>query len=269
LEAFYLAAHPGQRFCLFHPPKQGVKNHAAVVFIHAFGEEMNKSRRMAALQARALAESGCAVLQIDLLGCGDSSGDFGEATWDSWLEDVGLAVSWLRERSAAPLWLWGHRVGCLLASQAAVRLDATNFLFWQPVVSGKQFLQQVLRLKLAGELMGGDAKGVMENLRSQLAEGKSVEIAGYALASGLAAGLERAELVMPTPPGRMAWLELSAKPDAVLSPLAQKHIQAWQAAGHAAFGHVLSGPAFWQTVEIEECPDLLRATVAAVLGVGT
>jgi len=42
---------------------------------------MNKSRRMVALQARALAGRGFAVLQMDALGCGDSAGDMQDATW--------------------------------------------------------------------------------------------------------------------------------------------------------------------------------------------
>lgn len=270
LEAFFLPTAAGQRFCLFHAPGQGVKAHAAVVFIHAFGEEMNKSRRMTALQARALAGSGCAVLQIDLHGCGDSSGDFGEATWASWLDDVLLACAWLQARSDVPLWLWGHRVGCLLATEVAARLDCpANLLFWQPVVSGKQYLQQFLRLKLAGELLGGEAKGVMEGLRRQLAQGEAVEIAGYALAPGLANGLEQAALVPPPKPCRMEWLELSSKLEAALSPVAQRQVDAWQAAGHAAQGQVVTGPAFWQTVEIEQCPALIEATVAVIRGDAT
>jgi alpha/beta superfamily hydrolase len=40
---------------------------------------MNKARRMAALQARALAALGYGVLLLDLHGCGDSSGDFGDS----------------------------------------------------------------------------------------------------------------------------------------------------------------------------------------------
>src|SRR5687768_8838655 len=79
-EAMFLSApHGGRRFCLLHMPSRPAR--ALVVYVHPFAEEMNKSRRMAALQARALAASGHAVLQIDLLGCGDSSGDFGDASW--------------------------------------------------------------------------------------------------------------------------------------------------------------------------------------------
>src|SRR5665647_2167413 len=107
-EAFFLPAgaaqttQSGQRFCLFYPAECGASGDAVrglVLYIHPFAEEMNKARRMAALQARALAQAGYAVLQIDLLGCGDSSGDFGEATWKNWVRDVVQGCQWLRKQS--------------------------------------------------------------------------------------------------------------------------------------------------------------------------
>lgn len=268
-EAFFLPVADGQRFCLYHAsdgPPRGV-----VLYLHPFAEEMNKARRMAALQARLLAAHGHAVLQIDLAGCGDSSGDFGDATWESWLADVQAAHDWLRQRCTAPLWLWGLRTGCLLAAEAARRIDTpAHFLFWQPVVSGKIFLQQFLRLKVAGEMLGGASQGVMESLKAQLAAGDPVEIAGYALAPGLAQGLERAELTPPEAPerpggpGRLVWLEVSARPDATLAPASQKRIEPWQAAGVDVRSAVVPGPTFWQTTEIEEAPALLDATLAAL-----
>ena len=66
-EAFFLPVGGGQRFCIFHRP-HGAEARAALIFLHPFGEEMNKSRRMAALQARALAAAGYAVL------CGEDDG---------------------------------------------------------------------------------------------------------------------------------------------------------------------------------------------------
>ena len=105
-----------------------------MIYLHPFAEEMNKSRRMAALQSRALAAAGYDVLQIDLLGCGDSSGDFSDATWQGWKDDVVLAYNWLRTQSNAPLTLWGLRAGCLLAANAAGDLpESRNFIFWQPI----------------------------------------------------------------------------------------------------------------------------------------
>ncbi len=265
-EAFFLPVATGQRLCLYHAPIGSLPK-GALLYFHPFAEEMNKARRMAALQARVLAEHGYAVLQIDLHGCGDSSGDFGDATWQGWLQDVLDARAWLRQRCRAPLWLWGLRAGCLLATQAAAQIDEpANFLFWQPVASGKQFLQQFLRLKVASELMAGDNKGVMESLKQQLASGQSVEIAGYRLSPALAHGLEQAELLPPQKPGRLIWLKLSNRPDATLMPVSAKRLEQWRGAGYAASSQVVPGPAFWQTTEIEEAPALLAATIAALEG---
>ena len=261
---FFLEVANGQRFCIYHPAA-GASIKGALLYLHPFAEEMNKSRRVAAMQSRLLAQHGYAVLQIDLQGCGDSSGDFGDATWQGWLQDVQAAHAWLKARCNAPLWLWGLRSGCLLAANAARQLDTrVNFLFWQPVSAGKQFLQQFLRLKVAGEMLSGDSKGVMEALKKSLAGGQAVEIAGYTLSPGLARGLENAELQPPPQPGYLAWFELSTRADATLSPVSAKRLEQWQAAGHAVSSAVLPAPTFWQTTEIEEAPALLDATLAAL-----
>lgn len=266
-KVFFLPVAQGQhsqRLCLYHAPTDASPK-GALLYLHPFAEEMNKARRMAALQARMLAKNGYAVLQIDLHGCGDSSGDFGDATWEGWLQDAIAAQRWLRDRCQAPLWLWGLRTGGLLAAQAAARLDTpANLLFWQPVASGKQFLQQFLRLKVAGEMLGGDGKGVMKRLKQRLADGQAVEIAGYSLSAGLARGLEGAELLPPPQPARLVWLELSSRPDATLAPVSLKRIEQWQVAGYSVASAVVQGPTFWQTTEIEEAPDLLDATLAAL-----
>jgi len=88
-DAFFLDTADGPRFCLFHAPSGECRG--ALVYIHPFAEEMNRSRRMAALQARALAAQGIGVLLLDLHGCGDSAGDFGDASWDGWLRDIAAA----------------------------------------------------------------------------------------------------------------------------------------------------------------------------------
>jgi len=285
-EAFFLPAlaaqttQSDQRFCLFYPAECEAIGGAArglVLYIHPFAEEMNKARRMAALQARALARAGYAVLQMDLLGCGDSSGDFGDASWQSWVSDVVQGCHWLRKQSNTsgadsgqmPLWLWGLRAGCLLAVEAARQLGAPcNFLFWQPPAAGRPLLQQFLRLKLAGDMLGGQAKGVMEGMRQHLADGSPVEIAGYLLSPGLASGLEQAALAPPadqSPTQRLEWFELSTREDAGLSPISAKTIDRWQQAGYTVGSHIVRGPAFWQTTEIEDAPALIAATTAALL----
>lgn len=236
-----------------------------IVYAAPFAEEMNKSRRAVALQARALALSGYAVLQMDALGCGDSSGDFGDASWEAWVEDLRLACAWVRTEFGGAPWLWGLRTGCLLAAAtAAVEVDIARLLLWQPVASGKQYFQQFLRLKAAGELLGGNAKEIMDGLKARLSEGHAIEIAGYTVSAALANGLAAAELSLPPRPMRVDWLEVSGKPDAIPSPAATSRAAQWQHEGHAVAVRVAHGPAFWQTVEIAECPALVAATLAAV-----
>lgn len=270
----------GSRFVIHHPPADGVPK-ALVVYVHPFAEEMNKARRMAAFQARALAADGLATLQIDLLGCGDSAGDFGDATWDQWVNDVVAAAQWLRQQHTAlndspaapsrpPLWIWGLRAGTLLAAQAAGRLAqagiACHLLLWQPTPAGKLLLQQFLRLKAAGELLAGQAKAAMEQLRNELASGHPVEVAGYLLHPALCQGLEQAMLQPPAalPAGQLVWLEVSPVEQPALAPAGAGTLAAWRAAGWAVQAQALRGPAFWQTTEIEDAPALVEATRVAL-----
>ena len=256
----------GQRFGLYHAPAAMAGTVAgSVVYVHPFAEEMNKSRRMAALQSRALARAGFAVLQLDLLGCGDSSGDFADATWAAWLADVALAARWLRLRHGAPLWLWGLRAGCLVAAQAAPLLgEPCHFLFWQPPATGKTLLQQFLRLKVAAQMLDGKAAGATDALRAKLAAGQTVDIAGYTLSAALAQGLEQAQLRPLAQGSRSIWLEVSSRSEPALLPATQSAIAAWRQAGHDTHAAAVSGPAFWQTQEIEDAPALIAATLDAL-----
>ena len=258
----------GRRFAMHHVPRGGPLLGLAV-YVPPFAEEMNKARRMAALQAAAMAEAGWAVLQPDLLGCGDSAGDFEQATWDAWVDDVVQACAWLRQRHALPqipLCLWGLRSGCLLAAAAAEHVPGgvTRFLFWQPVLNGQVLLQQFLRLKLAGDLVGGTGKQAIDAARQALADGQSVEIAGYRMAPGLARGLANARLE-PTPTAsEVDWFDLTAREDLAPSAAVDSVASTWQAAGHRVRRHKVVGPSFWQTTEVEVCPGLIDRSVAAL-----
>jgi exosortase A-associated hydrolase 2 len=270
-QAFFLdAPHGGQRFCLFHTPRVGAPELGRVLFCQPFAEELNTTRRTVARQARALADAGFAVLQIDLLGCGDSAGDFGDATWPAWLADLQLAHAWLsgQQPTQGPLWLWGLRAGALLASDLAATLpEPANLLLWQPFASGQQQLQQFLRLHSAGQWLAGDQAYTVKKLdkpAQQLAQGHLVHIAGYPLSPLLAQGLAAAKLQPPAQrtPGRLVWLELGTQ--GALSPAAEKQMAAWQQAGWQVIAPAVATPAFWQTVETEAAPELIATTVAAL-----
>jgi len=268
LEALYHVDAAGRnRLYLYHRPPEGTPLRGAIVHVHPWAEEMNKSRRMAALTSRALAEHGWAVLQHDLLGCGDSAGDFGDARWETWVQDVIDAARWLaRRHPGAPLWLWGHRAGALLATAARERLDApADLLLWQPVQQGKALLHQFLRLKAAAQLADGGGKAVIDGVRRALAAGQSVDIAGYTLAPEMAQALEAARLEPASAhPGQVVWLEVATDPAGGPSPATAAAVPRWLAAGWAVDARTVAGPAFWQTTEIEDAPALVDATVGAL-----
>jgi exosortase A-associated hydrolase 2 len=145
-------------------------------------------------------------------------------------------------------------------------------LFCQPLGAGKAALQQFLRLKVAAQMLSGASAGAMASLRGQLAAGASLEVAGYTLSSVMASELERAALLPPSKPQpacRLEWIELSSLADAPpLAPASLQALGAWQEAGCSVHSQVVAGPAFWQTAEIEEAPNLLTATVAALTRAG-
>lgn len=272
LEASFHDVSDGRaRLYLLHTPPADTRTRGAVLYVHPWAEEMNKSRRMAGMASRALAEDGWHVLQIDLLGCGDSAGDFGDADWQRWIHDVVEAAAWLRERCpAGPLWLWGLRAGALLCTAAAERLPSLpHLLLWQPAQQGKAVLQQFLRLKAAAQLADGGGKAILDAARAGLAAGHAVDVAGYALAPALAGGLEQARL---TPPAasidgaapRLVWLETSTQAEPTLSPAAQTALPRWRESGWQVLARCVSGPAFWQTTEIEDAPALVAQTPPAL-----
>lgn len=223
---------------------------------------------MAALQCRSLAAAGFSVLHIDLFGCGDSDGDFGEARWEIWQQDVALAVKWLHERVGVFIALWGLRLGAMLALDAAQICDPvpSRFILWQPVVSGETLLTQFLRLRLASEMMAeGKAKSGLRELRTQLAAGHMTEIAGYALSPQLAARIDALKLSnLATPGSSVDWLEVTSEVGRDLPPAARRVAESWIREGIQLQVQCVDGPPFWNTVETTECPNLILATTRIV-----
>lgn len=266
-EAMFLPFQPGQRLCIVHAPASGTAR-AVVICAAPFAEEMNKSRRMLAVGARALAHAGFVVVLIDLLGCGDSSGDFGDADWSIWLRDIAATRRWAAERYAGVQWLWGVRAGALLAARSATEHGECSLMLWQPVLSGQQHLSQFLRLRVAaGALSQSENRESTKQIRARLRTGQCEEIAGYTLAPALADGLESATLTLPSNfRGKIIWCEISPDEPAALGPASEARVAEWREAGLDIRARAVSGPAFWQTPEIAECPDLVQLSVDELRG---
>lgn len=191
---FFLPGSRGDLFAIYYPPS-GAQVRGGLLYVHAFAEEANCSRPVIATVARAIAQLGYGVLAVDLYGCGDSTGEFRDALWANWLEDLAFGVQWLQGRGFPQVSLWGLRFGGLLALDFAKQYQRTFpfIILWHPPTNGAETLKQFLRLSLVREADGPVSPLTTKGLRRRLAAGRCVEIAGWELSPDIAFALERLE----------------------------------------------------------------------------
>lgn len=267
MEPFYLGVGGSSRFCIHWQPPADARVRGAVLYVHPFAEEMNKSRRMAALQARRFAEAGWAVLQIDLLGCGDSAEDLSDASVRGWEADLDVAAAWLCARYGTDLVLWGLRLGALLGfawmNRSQYRQHVGRMMLWQPVRSGRRHLDQFLRIAVAADRTTGDGTGAVTGtaLRQRLVAGESFEVGGYRLSAALAREMDELEIdAFPAPGMPVHWLEVASHSNAQPSPDAVAIADQWHRCGTGVDLTCVEGEPFWSTAEIVECEALLCAS---------
>jgi len=269
VEPFFFDAEPGTRFSLYHAPAPQVPSRGAILYVHPFAEELNKARRMAALQARRFAALGYAVLQIDMFGCGDSCGDFSAARWDLWKRDLATARAWLAERSPGPMQLWGLRLGGLLALDYACDDPVDGVILWQPFLNGRTCINQYLRQSLyqdrAARTRNGEALQSRSTalLRAELAARGALEIGGYELTAPLVKAVDACDAAaMALPPCPVHWFASGSPAPTRLAASAARLARRWSARGATLHFHPVDGLPFWAANDIVECPALLAATSA-------
>ena len=248
-------------------PPSGVPSQYAALYVPPAGDEMNKSRRTVALQARNLASHGATVAILDPRGTGDSAGEYRDATWKGWREDVEFAWDWLGKTACAPRLLWGSRLGGLLAADlvAGGAIAPHALLLWQPVVSGTSFFTQWLRIASAQQLTGGGGRGDTKSLRRALDSGVHVEVGGYELNPGLVSGAEAVSLAaLDVTSCAVIWREVSPADPPTLSPAAESAASRWRAAGARVDIAPIMGASFWASQEIVEAHALIEDTTKVI-----
>jgi exosortase A-associated hydrolase 2 len=265
-DAFYLPVEGGRCFAVLRAPADADVC-GTVLHLPAFGDEMNKSRAMTARAARAFAEAGFAVLQVDWLGCGDSSGDHADATLTKWVANARESLKWLRHRHPqSATTLWALRAGALIVPSLVRETPDASLLLWQPVLDGAQLLNHLLRLKAAGAITGArDAASSTKALRERLRAGEALDIGGYEISPTLAVELEAAAFELPAAHrADIGWFEVAASPRSTMSPAAATHIERARAGGARVVERIVEGPGFWQSVEIERGDALIAQSIAAL-----
>ncbi|MGE0859498.1 MAG: hydrolase 2, exosortase A system-associated [Gammaproteobacteria bacterium] len=254
-------------FCLCHAAA-GTRRRRVLV-APPFAEELNKSRRLLALTARALAAAGAEVWLPDLYGTGDSAGDAEDARWEDWCADfAALDAQMAVACGDVPAAYLAVRTGALLLAGAApVGLTGARVLLWQPVLKGARFLEQFLRLKVMAAKLAGQALS-QKDLDAELERVGVLEVAGYALARDLVHALRAAVLTSDAFSGAAAVTVRECNPadGAQLALPTAQWLQALVADGVAAQGAVVACEQFWATQEIAAPLPLVELAVADLLG---
>lgn len=264
VSTFFLQSGNGNLYCNLYSHDAEPPATRSILFFPPFAEEMNKSRWIVAEQARRFATIGYDVLVPDLYGTGDSEGDFGDASWDVWCADIDRVVAWLRDRGTETVYFWGLRLGALLALECASKYQALlgGLLFWQPVLNGKNYLTQFLRLKVAADMLEANRKTTTRELREQLAADSGIEVAGYRIAPALALPIDRLEpkeINMQHLPG-ITWLEMLPGDDRPVPAMTRNHINELRETGLEIDFHSLVGEPFWSAQELVVVPELIEQT---------
>jgi exosortase A-associated hydrolase 1/exosortase A-associated hydrolase 2 len=266
----FVSGPAGQLFIALYPSKDSCLSEEWVIHVPAFAEEMNKSRKVVRVQAAALADKGATVIVPDLFGTGDSDGDFGQADWDVWKQDIRFLIQWAVAQGAKRVTLWGLRAGALLALDLYqdAALSIHRLLLWQPVHSGEQLVTQFLRLRMAAGMMSGEPETVAQ-LRERLYGGETIEVAGYDVSPALIRQLDQTNLkqfLLP-PDSTIDWFEVVNKPDKPLLPVSRKLIESLHAQDLGVRAITVEGEPFWATQELASAPLLIEQTTAAISAV--
>lgn len=240
---------------------------AHAVFVPAFGDEMNQMRRMVRLAGEALAGRGVAGCTFDLLGTGDSSADFSEATVERWLSDCRMAIARTGAAIGSPLVLIGCRLGAALAAQASrqLELEVASVIGWAPVLQGRAQLSAMLRAANIARMQRPGAAG--EDPKASWAAGRVAVLGGYPVSAALAAQIEALDAGAAPHATRSALFELRVPVgDGAVQPSEAlvKRAAAWTAQGVPTTARAIAGAAFWNVADLVDVPELVDATVDAV-----
>lgn len=268
IDARFIEGLRGKLFVLLRKPRRQ-ETGRCVLIVPPFAEEMNKSRRMFTEVAQGLVARGVAAVLPDLYGTGDSEGEFREADWEVWKDDLVRTASWAAEQGWAVSALLCLRLGCILGAQVAATLPQPleRSVFWQPVLDGERFMTQFLRLRVAASMME-DRKESVTNLRARLRRGEYLEVAGYELDSRILEQVDQARLgaALHEQLGELYWMEIVRDADLRMPASSAKVIEGAAGKLRSIRGETVAGEPFWASTEIVRLPALVERTVRALDG---
>ena len=162
-----------------------VFNNKGFLIIHPFAEEKKSSQRTLVEIAEALCKAGFYVFMFDLRGCGDSQGQFKEASISDWLRDIHRALAFFKEESKIDdISIIGLRLGAYLAMLYNSHVECKKLILIEPILHPVDYLRKTLRHKLIKELCTeGEIQSRRDDLIGKLKENISVDFDGHELSA--------------------------------------------------------------------------------------
>ncbi|MCW8193297.1 alpha/beta fold hydrolase [Proteobacteria bacterium 005FR1] len=146
MEVFFFGPTSSQLLGIYHPASSERDRYQGIVMCYPFGQEYMRAHRAFRQLANTLADNGYHVLRFDYRGTGDSAGELQDVSASDWVEDIGFAVQELKDMAGVyGISLLGLRLGALLAGVAAAdRRDLNRLVVWDPVVSGRSHIRELM-----------------------------------------------------------------------------------------------------------------------------
>jgi pimeloyl-ACP methyl ester carboxylesterase len=153
---------------------------AGVVLCHPYAEEKQLTDRVLVRFARRLADAGFAALRFDCRGYGESQGELQDSTLETQIGETLAAAALLRSRFRLKSVVFlGVRLGATIAALAAERdPDVSGLVLWSPIVSGRTYVRELVRKKLAELLAMHDGTPTRDQILESLKTDGRIEFDG-------------------------------------------------------------------------------------------
>jgi hypothetical protein len=227
-----------------------------------FAEERKSSARVMTLAARQLCHYGFYVLRFDYTGCGESDGDFQDATMEMWKSDIGHARTFVTGRTGVDsCGALGIRLGATLLADTVIPGMWEFAVLWAPALFGATYLADYCRRIAASRLVSDKHSSEVGSVTH--VEGTHVDIGGYWLSDESRAQLQA--LSLPRQPCCKARAAIVVSLSAAGRGALREHAQVcqdivWQD-GPTRVANVRARP-FWVTASRYDPRELVDVTAA-------
>lgn len=170
MNPFYFGRSDRPLFGLYTRAR-GVEDEApAVLLCYPVGSEYMRAHRAFRQLNALLNRAGFHVLRFDYSCTGDSAGEGRDASLAEWLDDLDWAIDELQDTAMVErISVVGLRWGGLLAALACQgRSDIDRLILWDPVVSGRAYLDEQLGTPRPLGIVGIEGYPYSEALRDEM-----------------------------------------------------------------------------------------------------